>query len=102
MFFLVGDIMYVCQGGQSFDGAIDQLGELTASESFPKWATIFIEYYSLRKPENIARLEWLKQRCQEASILCLARSSRAFTHGQKERLGLIWPCNEGNMLRRHT
>jgi hypothetical protein len=44
----------------------------------------------------------LKQRCQEASILCFARSSRAFTHGRKEMMGLIWPCNEGNMLIRYS
>jgi hypothetical protein len=37
---------------------------------------IYLEYYELRKPENVARLEWLDQRCQEARVLCLPRSFR--------------------------
>jgi hypothetical protein len=33
--------------------------ELATSESFPELTVIYLEYYELRKPENVARLEWL-------------------------------------------
>ncbi|CAG7947273.1 unnamed protein product [Penicillium nalgiovense] len=75
---------------ESFEVAMDQLAELAASESFPKLAAIYLEYYELRKPENAARLEWLEQRCQEASVFCFPHSSKGCIQ-QKQMMRVIWP-----------
>jgi hypothetical protein len=58
-------------GDANFDAAIDQLAELAISERFPRLAEIHLEYYDIGKPENVARFEWLEERCQGASVLCL-------------------------------
>ncbi|KAJ5950272.1 uncharacterized protein N7479_008685 [Penicillium vulpinum] len=84
---------------ERFNGALDQLAELAASESFPELAVIYLEYYELKKPENVAKLEWLEQRCQEASVLCLPRNSKGWVQGEKQSMEIIWPCNEASLLR---
>ncbi|OQE26027.1 hypothetical protein PENFLA_c007G02920 [Penicillium flavigenum] len=82
---------------ESLEVATNHLAELVASESFPKLAVIYLEYYELRKPENVARLEWLEQRCQDASVLCFPHSSKGCMQ-QKQMMRVIWPDNEALSL----
>ncbi|KAJ6186193.1 hypothetical protein N7519_007494 [Penicillium mononematosum] len=78
---------------ESFEIAMDQLADLATSESLPKLAVIYLEYYELRKRENVARLAWLEQRCQEASVLCFPHSSKGCIE-QKQMMRVMWPDNE--------
>ncbi|KAJ6120342.1 hypothetical protein N7523_004622 [Penicillium sp. IBT 18751x] len=81
-----------------FNEAIVQLAELAASRSFPRLASRYLEYYLLGKPGNIGKLDWLEQKCQNAGILCIFHDSEKWVQGQKQRLGIIWPCNEASLL----
>jgi hypothetical protein len=95
------ETLYVSlEGDRNFNAAIDQLAELAASESFPKLATIHLEHWDLKKPENAARYEWLEQRCQQASVLCFSHQSTWWTEGEEqEMMELMWPDNEARPLR---
>ncbi|KAJ5822828.1 hypothetical protein N7447_005168 [Penicillium robsamsonii] len=91
------EILYVSvEYDETFNIAIDQLAELTASESFPKLATIHLEFHGLKIPENVARFECLEQRCQEAGVLCFSHISK-WTEEEKQTMGL-WPDNEAYLL----
>ncbi|KAJ5205542.1 hypothetical protein N7491_003830 [Penicillium cf. griseofulvum] len=86
-------------GDQNFNAAIDQLAELAASKRFPKLATIHLEYWNFKEPENAARYEWLEERCQRASVLCFSHNSKCWTKGEEEEMmELLWPHNEAHLL----
>ncbi|OQE43719.1 hypothetical protein PENCOP_c003G04961 [Penicillium coprophilum] len=64
------ETLYVSvEDDQPFNIAIDLLAELAALKTFPKLATIHLQYCAFREPENAGRVEWLEQRCQETGIL---------------------------------
>lgn len=53
---------------ESFPQAMEQLVDLAISKEFSRLVAIHFDFYRINKPENIAKREWARQKCEEAGV----------------------------------
>ncbi|CAI7603462.1 unnamed protein product [Penicillium pancosmium] len=81
----------------------DDLAEIATSRKFSKIATFYIEGHNISEPEDVAKVEWLQQRCREVGVAChvkdLVRVRGHIAYLEDTRLrNSLWPRCEAEDL----
>lgn len=84
---------------ESFPQAMEQLVELAISKGFSRLAAIHFDFYKIDKSENIAKLEWVKQKCEEAGVLLFSHWSKGWFYATEKPTSWVFgPSNEARHI----